>query len=88
SGQTLSCVSVGNFVNSGGLEYTVYGADIAAFAGQDETLAFSAISGDGVLDDIQFSTMIVPEPPAISLILLSSGILIYARYRFRRRPYG
>jgi hypothetical protein len=78
-------VPIGNFVNSGGLDYTVYGADVSALAGLEETLMFSATTGDGILDDIQFSSMIVPEPPTMSLIFLLGGLLIYARHRSQER---
>ncbi|HEV2352724.1 MAG TPA: hypothetical protein VGR89_00640 [Puia sp.] len=87
-GQDLSYFALSNSISSYGHAYTIYGANISAFAGDEETLAFSVHIGGGSLDDIQFSTMIVPEPPAISLILLSSGILIYARYRFQKKPYS
>ncbi|HEV2353889.1 MAG TPA: hypothetical protein VGR89_06590 [Puia sp.] len=87
-GQDLTYSAISSAVNSSGETYTIYGADIAAFAGQDETLTFSCpqgSSGTDILDDIQFSTMIVPEPSMLSLIFGSCGILIYARYRFQKK---
>jgi PEP-CTERM motif len=72
--------------------YTLYGADISTFAGQTETLTFSASpfvaggpAGAGwYLDNIQFSSLPVPEPSASFLLLLGSGVLIYGR---RNRKY-
>jgi hypothetical protein len=88
AGQDLSYVAISSAVNSSGETYTIYGADIASFAGQEETLTFSSAQGSvgtEILDDIQFSSMIVPEPPTLFLIFLSSGILIYARQRLQKR---
>jgi len=81
-GQNLSYIAISNALN-----YTLYGADISSFAGQIETLNFSAVVnyGGGLLDDIQFSTLSVPEPSAISLIFLGSGVLFYVRHRKRFR---
>src|SRR5579885_1899630 len=77
-GQNLSYIAISNLVNSAGLNYTVYGANISAFAGQTETLTFTAFSGEaGYLDDIQFSSQPVPEPGMLSLIRFGSGILLY-----------
>jgi hypothetical protein len=80
-GQSLSFIAISNALNSAGHSYTVYGADISAFAGQLETLIFS---GGGVLDDIQFSTTTIPEPSAISVLCLGSGVLLYLRRKSRR----
>ena len=76
--QNLSYVTISNALNSYGGSYTIYGADISGFAGQTETLTFS---GSGLLDDIQFSTVAIPEPSAISLLCLGSGVLFYVRRR-------
>lgn len=59
--------------------YDLYGANISAFAGQDETLTFSATEGAEILDDIQFSTMTIPEPG--ELALLASGALVFCMPR-------
>jgi hypothetical protein len=82
--QSLSFMAISNALNSYGNSYTVYGADISGFAGQVETLTFSAPSGYyGILDDIRFSPEAIPEPSALSLICLGSGILFYVRKRRR-----
>jgi hypothetical protein len=88
-GQSLSFMAISNAVNSSGLGYTVYGADISRFAGQVETLTFSSVPyypprGVG-LDDIQFSPQAIPEPSAISFLCLGSGTLFYLRGRRRKR---
>lgn len=79
-GQTLSYAAISNALNSYGNSYTIYGADISAFAGQTETLTFS---GYGIVDNIQFSPEAVPEPSAISFFCLGSGVLLYLRHRRR-----
>jgi hypothetical protein len=71
-------------VISNALNYTLYGAAIPSFfIGQNETLTFTALHGGTLLDDIQFSTISVPEPSAISLLCLGSGILFYVRRKYR-----
>ncbi|HAO78405.1 MAG TPA: hypothetical protein DCQ92_05395 [Verrucomicrobia subdivision 3 bacterium] len=86
-GQDLSYITISNALN-----YTLYGAAIPfSFAGQTETLTFTAGVNGGYavaeLDNIQFSTLSVPEPSAISLIFLGSGVLFYVRKRKSRvRP--
>ncbi|HAO78406.1 MAG TPA: hypothetical protein DCQ92_05400 [Verrucomicrobia subdivision 3 bacterium] len=77
-GQDLSYIAISNALN-----YTLYGADISSFAGHTETLTFMGGSGGTLLDDIQFSQIAVPEPSAISLIWLGSGVLFYVRKRRR-----
>jgi hypothetical protein len=84
-GQNLSYEVISNALNSQGYSYTIYGADISAFVGQVETLAFSA-PGYGILDNIQFSPITIPEPSAISLICLGSGVLFYVRRRRHHSP--
>ena len=69
-----------------GPNYTVYGADITAFAGQNQTLSFSVALDPRVvpLDDIQFSSQPIPEPSAVYLILGAAGA--FACYRRRAGP--
>ncbi|HXB59685.1 MAG TPA: PEP-CTERM sorting domain-containing protein [Candidatus Acidoferrales bacterium] len=63
--------------------YWVYGANIPAdMDGQMETLAFSS-GGDVVLDNIEFSSMSVPEPSTCALIGL--GALLLGVRHLRRR---
>jgi len=77
------------FPFSTGANYTLYGADISAFAGLIEALTFTAVLGINVtlpnpnnwnLDNIQFSSSPVPEPSAF--YLSSLGGLFFA---WRRR---
>jgi hypothetical protein len=84
-GLDLSYVAISNALN-----YTLYGAAIPpSLAGQTETLIFSAGAngqlGGGILDDIEFSTVLVPEPSSISLLCLGGGTLFYLRRRRRKR---
>jgi PEP-CTERM motif len=82
-GQQLSLTTTSQGVNSYGQDYTVYGTDISAFADNTETLSFFV---DGYLDDIQFSPEAIPEPSALSLLLVAGGVLVSLRARRRRAP--
>ena len=84
-GQTISLIPVVS-----GTNYTLYGADIHAWAGQTAELAFTAIAGNPhvsnnylFLDSIQFSTLPVPEPSVFALCALDVVALCW--YRLRRR---
>jgi hypothetical protein len=65
--------------------YTVYGANISAWAGQTEQLTFSALPvtialNDWEIDDISFSpTAMVPEPSPLALAGI--GTVLFAIYR-------
>ncbi|MDE3066084.1 MAG: hypothetical protein KGJ60_00890 [Verrucomicrobiota bacterium] len=86
NGQNLSYLPISNGQNSSGYKYTVYGANISAFAGQSATLTFSTIPGGGAfLDNIQFSSQPIPEPSALSFIFLCCGILVSLRACRRQR---
>jgi hypothetical protein len=70
--------------------YTLYEADVSAFAGLDEELKFTLFAPDPhvsnrylSLDDIYFSQYAIPEPS--SLKLLAIGILGLASWQFARR---
>jgi len=72
AGQQLPVSSLENTPN-----YVVYGADISAFAGQTGWLQFQ---GAGVLDNISFSDVAVPEPGVFGLsavggLLIGIGVL-------------
>ena len=82
-GQTLPLMAL-----STGANYTLYGANIAQFAGLQEELRFSAAPqslGPSYwnIDDIVFSTAAVPEPTTSALLAVSS--LTFAFWMFRRR---
>lgn len=73
-GQDLSLVPLGT-----GANYTLYGADISAFAGQTETLTITALAAPNTtenFDSIVFSpNSIVPEP-SISGFLALGGLFL------------
>jgi hypothetical protein len=78
-GQALSLGTIGY-----GPNYTLYGADVSAWAGQTAELAFTVPAENPhvndeylYLDAIQFSTQSIPEPNALSLF--SICILILCR---------
>jgi PEP-CTERM motif-containing protein len=64
--------------------YRLYEADISAFAGQIAELEFTLFAQNPhvnpyflSLDDIQFSPEAVPEPSALSLLMIGVGSLIF-----------
>jgi hypothetical protein len=71
-----------------GPNYTLYGANISAWAGDSEQLTFSAPEGNGLnawfIDDISFATQAVPEPTGIVLTVVG-GLLFGTRKWFARR---
>jgi len=51
--------------------YSVYAADISAYAGQTGELLFTApFNQGGIIDNIQFSNIPIPEPGVLSLFAL------------------
>jgi hypothetical protein len=67
-----------------GPNYTLYGANISAWAGDTEQLTFSAQEftsqlNNWELDDISFSPQSVPEPSPLALT--GVGALLFALYR-------
>ena len=63
-------------------DYTLYGGDISAFAGQVEPLTFTTPAGVNnywELDDIQFSSSPLPEPDVLSIFGI--GILLFYRLK-------
>jgi hypothetical protein len=69
-----------------GPNYTLYAADISAWAGDTEELTFSAIGGsynNWELDDISFSPNTIPEPATLALVVM--GVLALAARRWRAK---
>jgi hypothetical protein len=84
-GQTLSLVTLGS-----GPNYTLYGADISNWSGQNAQLTFTVpgetphVNDEYVfLDSIEFSSNPIPEPGALAV--LSVGAVMLVCYRWRRR---
>jgi PEP-CTERM motif len=79
-GQPLSFTTISNEPN-----YTVWGADISAYAGQTGQLLFTAPwpNGGGLLDNIQFSSSPVPEPSALALFTLGGVLLAWRQWKTR-----
>jgi len=77
NGLTLPRVPLGSTAN-----YTVWGVDVSAYAGQTGELRFTApwLSA-GVLDGIQFSLTAIPEPSVLAL----SGIFMLCLFGTMRR---
>jgi len=79
-GQALSLVPIGS-----GANYVILGADISRFAGQTGELDFIAPpGGGGILDNIQFSPIAIPEPSAVSLAALA-GLALFNRSMMTNR---
>jgi hypothetical protein len=73
-----------------GANYTLYGANISAWAGDPELLTFSAlppVSSDNnwLIDDISFSTNAPSPEPSIVALTAIGGLLFGARKWFARR---
>jgi hypothetical protein len=77
NGQSISYSAIGN-----GANYTIYGADISSYAGQTGQLLFTApVNNAGLLDDIQFSSLPVPEPSELALGALGALLLGFRRWK-------
>jgi hypothetical protein len=76
---------------SNGPNYTVYGGDISAFAGQTALLEFSVsrlpgtASIDWNIDSIEFSASTIPEPSVLRLSALGTVLLAW-RFLRQTRP--
>ena len=85
NGQSLTPVAISTTAN-----YTVWGIDISAYAGQTGELRFTkpwlpTNDSDGVLlDNIQFSSSPIPEPSALALCGVS--LLLFLGIRQLTRP--
>ena len=72
---------------STGPKYDVYGANIPSYMdGQLETLSFFAVAGSGILDNIQFSAMSVPEPS--EGFLISLGAILFSLFSLFKKIRG
>ena len=67
-----------------GSSYTIYGADISAYANQTGELLFTLppYVGNASLDNIQFSSTAVPEPSTLALSAFG-GLLVVWRRRWK-----
>ena len=76
NGQPLSFNAMGRTAN-----YTIYGADISAFAGQTGQLLFTVPpqTATDELDNIQFSSSTIPEPSELALTALGALLLGFRR---------
>jgi len=85
---SLSPVILSSAQSPSGQTYEVYGASIAAYAGQTGELDFTALFNNGInygdieLDDITFSTAAVtPEPNTLALVVMGGLALAARRWR-------
>ena len=85
-GQQLSLTVLGS-----GANYTLYGADIQAMAGQTAELDFTLLAQNphvdnnyAFLDSIQFSNQPVPEPGVVGLWALGAVLFGWRVVRRRR----
>jgi len=76
-GQVIPLAKLGS-----GPNYIIQGADISQFAGQSGELRFT---GGGFLDNIQFSSITIPEPSAVSLATLAGLALLNELLMTNRR---
>ena len=73
SGQALSYNAIGNVGN-----YSIFGADVSAFAGQIGELRFNVTHpGGAILDNIQFSNSPVPEPGSLALLVVGGLVGVW-----------
>ena len=81
AGQPLTFVETGSTAN-----YSIYAAEISAYAGQTGQLLFTASPGSGgFLDNIQFSSSPIPEPSELTLAVLGALLL---GFHYRRNHPG
>jgi hypothetical protein len=71
NGQTLPLTVISNTA-----DYNIYGANISGYAGQTGQLLFTTVpGGQDFIDNIQFSTLPVPEPSQFALAALGALLL-------------
>ncbi len=82
NGQPLNFLGIGSTNN-----YTIYAANISAYAGQTGKLLFSdpyytgTQGGPASIDNIQFSSSIVPEPSELALAAVGTWLLASRRWK-------
>ena len=83
-GQELPLVRLSETAN-----YSLYGADVSAFAGQTARLSFaSPLTAVNILvDDFEFSPLPIPEPAVLAFVGLSA-VFFAARWVHRRAKRG
>jgi hypothetical protein len=82
NGQALCSIPINVTSN-----YTVWGADISAYAGQSGELRFTAPwQRSGTLDGIQFSTTPIPEPTFFDLFAMGGLLLAWRLKSPRLKP--
>jgi hypothetical protein len=75
NGQMLSLVDISNTLN-----YAIWGADISAYAGQSGQLLFTTpVNTSALLDNIQFSSISIPEPGVSGLLGLGGMVFLWHR---------
>jgi hypothetical protein len=85
AGQNIPVTEISS-INSG---LGVYAGNVSAYAGQLDTLEFTALSGTGstvnlFLDSISFSNSAIPEPSEFALF--TAGALSFGFWRWRKSP--
>lgn len=82
AGNTLPTTLLATATAPSGQLYGVFGIDIAPYAGQTGQLEFTTSDYSSLLlDDIKFSTQVVPEPAPIILTAIG-GLVLALRRRF------
>ena len=80
---TFNGLPIDFLVTGSGAGYTIYSADISAYAGQNAQLLFTApVNSYALLDNIQFSSSPVPEPGGFALTAL--GTVLFGCRRWKR----
>ena len=64
-----------------GNNYTIYGANVSGFAGQTGELRFTAFNNTRAeIDNMQFSSLPVPEPSGLALVVLAAALFGLRRW--------
>jgi hypothetical protein len=82
NGQPLAPFAIGS-----GANYTIWGMDISAYAGQVGQLQFTAPwQTYSLIDNIQFSSSPVPEPSILSMLSICFLFVYWSRKRPNKSP--